>query len=261
MIRSLYAHRTLIASLVRQEFQLTSVRASLGLGWLVIEPAIQIAIYTLVFGTVLGARLPTDESPLAYGLYVCAGLLTWTFFTQIVTRGLDLFLSHAAILKSLRFPRSALPIALVLVTGTQFAIAAILFVFVLAALGRLDGVALLSVLPVLGIQVMLAVGLAIIVGTLHVFFRDVSHATSIFLQFWFWLTPIVYPLSIVPESARVWIERNPLTPIVRAYQDAVLAGRTPTLEPLLVPAGLAITTLSLAWLLFRGVDAELVDEL
>ncbi len=261
MLRSLYAHRTLIASLVRQEFQLRSVRASWGLGWLVVEPAIQIAIYTLIFGAVLAARLPSDDAPLAYGLYVCAGLLTWTLFTQIVTRGLDLFLSHATLLKSVRFPRSALPISLLLVTGIQFAISVAIFACVLLALGRFDGIALLSVVPVLAIQIGLALGLAITVGTLHVFFRDVGYTTNIFLQFWFWLTPIVYPLSIVPEPARSWIERNPLTPIVGAYQGAVLDGAVASFGELGPPAALAVGVLAGSWALFRALGADLVDEL
>ncbi len=261
MLSALFQHRTLIASLVRQEFQLRSARASWGLGWLVIEPAIQIAIYTIIFGAVLSARLPGDNPPFAYGLYVCTGLLTWNLFTQIVTRGLNLFLEHATLIQTLQFPRSALPLALVIVSTIQFAIGMTLFLLVLWGLGHLHPIPILATLPALAIQTTLALGLAIICGTLHVFFRDVGYATSVILQFWFWLTPIVYPLEIVPEPARTFIAANPLTPLFQIYQRAVLKGAMPDVLILPVPLVIALATILGAWLLFRTVSAEIVDEL
>lgn len=261
MIRALLLHRSLLASLVRREFQLRSARALWGLAWLVIEPAIQIAIYTLVFGPLIGARLPGEGPSTSYGVFVCGGLLTWHLFAQIIVRGQTLFIEHGAMIKSLRFPRSILPIYLVIVSSIQFAIAVALFAVVLAMLGRFDSVALLANVPVVGIQMLFALGIAVFAGTMQVFFRDVGNAVGVGLQFWFWMTPIVYPLEIVPEVARTVIERNPLTPLVLSYQAAVLYGDRPDWPSLVPPAIVALGCAVGSWIVFRALSAELVDEL
>jgi lipopolysaccharide transport system permease protein len=108
---------------------------------------------------------------------------------------------------------------------------------------------------------MFAVGLGLLLGILNVFSRDVAEVAGILLQIWFWLTPIVYAADLVPERFRWLIRLNPLTPMVRLYQDALLTQRWPDPWALLAPLVLALTLLTLAFLLFRRASGELVDAL
>jgi lipopolysaccharide transport system permease protein len=261
LVRDLWSHRGFVASLVRRELELRSTRALWGRAWLWIQPALQIAIYTLVFAEVLRARLPGESDPLAYGLYLCAGLLPWTWFADLVARGLTLFPEHAPLLRSLRFPRSALGVALALASGIHFAVLAALFLTLLAGLGRWPGAALAAALPLLACQGLLGLSLGLLAGTLNVFFRDVGESMRILLQFWFWLTPIVYPLEIVPAALRGALAWNPLVPLTEGYQRIVLLHAAPEWPPVLGVALLALGLAGLAWGVFRALAADLVDEL
>lgn len=261
MLRALWSYRGLVTGLVRRDLRVRSLRALWGGAWLVIGPAIQIAIYTVVFSQVLAAKLPGVDDPLAYGFFLCAGILPWAFFTELVTRAQTLFLEHAALLKAVRFPRSVLPAALLGTGLVNFAIPVAILLAVLAATGRWPGAALLGALPVLALWASLALGLGILTGTLNVFFRDVGYAVGIALQFWFWLTPIVYPASIVPGWARALLAWNPLAPLVAALQGIVVSGAWPAWPALAAPAAVALVTALAGWGVFVALSADLVDEL
>ncbi len=261
MLRALWQYRVFVGSLVRREFQVRSVRAVWGTLWLVLQPAAQIFIYTVVFAQVLRAKLPGVGDSLAYGFFVCAGLISWNFFSEIVARGRTLFLDHADLLKSIRFPRSALPAALLISCSINFAVAAALFLLVLYASGRWPGAVLLGAVPLLALQSLLAVGLGVLAGTLHVFFRDVGQSVLVALQFWFWLTPIVYPVSIVPERLRDFFGWNPMFHVVGGYQRIVVEQALPRWEALGPAFGVAVGVLLLSWWVFRRLSPDLVDEL
>lgn len=261
MLRALWSYRGLVTGLVRRDLRVRSLRAAWGGSWLVIGPAIQIAIYTLVFSQVLVAKLPGVDDPLAYGFYLCAGILPWVFFTELVTRAQTLFLEHAPLLKAVRFPRSVLPAALLGTGLVNFAIPVAILLLVLLVTGRWPGAALLAAPPVLAVWAALALGLGILTGTLNVFFRDVGYAVGIALQFWFWLTPIVYPASIVPEAWRRLLAWNPLAPLVGALQGIVVQGAWPAWETLVAPAAVAVVIALAGWGAFLALSADLVDEL
>jgi len=261
MLRSLWQFRGFIASLVWRDLRSRTARTVWGHAWLVIEPAIQIVIYVVIFSEVLRARLPGTQDRLSYSIYVTAGLLSWNFFAELVLGGRTLFLEYADLLRTIRFPRSTLPLALLLRSAINAAIPAVIFLALLLWLGRWPGTLLLAALPYLAIQTVLAIGLAVWVATLNVFIRDVGNAVGVLFQFWFWLTPIVYPLSVVPESVRTWLDWNPMLHVVAAYQRILVEGLPP--EPgMLMPLSLtALGVTGLAWSTFRVLSPDLVDEL
>ena len=107
----------------------------------------------------------------------------------------------------------------------------------------------------------MAAGLGLALGVLNVFFRDVGQALGVVLQFWFWFTPIVYPLSVLPDWARKWVLMNPMTALVRACQDILVSGRMPDAAALATPALIALALCALALWLVRRRAGEMVDEL
>lgn len=261
MLRALWEYRPLVASLLQRDFQVRSVRALWGSAWLVIQPAAQIFIYTVIFSEVLRARLPGVGDRLGYGLYVCAGLVTWNYFSEILLRSQTLFLEHADLLKTIRFPRATLPVALLLGATLNFAIVSGLFLVVLVAAGRWPGAVLLGAVPLVAAQGLLAMALGVLTGTVNVFYRDVGHAMSVVLQFWFWFTPIVYPIDVVPEPFRAWLAWNPLFPITSGYQRIVLEHAAPDWGALLVVFAATLALSGAAWAVFRSLSPDLVDEL
>jgi lipopolysaccharide transport system permease protein len=123
-------------------------------------------------------------------------------------------------------------------------------------------VSCLALIPLLIIQIAFAIGLGISLGVLNVFFRDVGQLFSVVLQFWFWLTPIVYPASILPEAARdILLAWNPMVPLMAAYQGIFVRGQWPVWETLLMPVVVAVLLCIFGMRLFRKRSGEMVDEL
>ena len=261
-VNVLWGYRGFVIGSVKREFQSKYRNSLLGAAWTVLNPLAMILVYTVIFSQVMKARLPGVDSAFAYSIYLCAGLLTWGFFAEIVGRAQNVFIEHANLMKKLSFPRMTLPIIVVLNAGLNFAITIGLFLAFLVATGNWPGSAVLAAAPVLGIQVAFAIGLGVTLGVLNVFFRDVGQFFGIALTFWFWLTPIVYPATILPERARgLLIGLNPMAPIIAAYQGIFVAGDWPDWSSLVMPA---VAASLLCWLglhLFRRHAGEMVDEL
>jgi lipopolysaccharide transport system permease protein len=197
----------------------------------------------------------------AYSIYLCAGVLTWGFFAEIVGRAQNVFIENANLIKKLSFPRLCLPLIVVLNASLNFSIVFALFLVFLLATGNFPGWVFLAVLPVLLVQVMFSIGLGMSLGVLNVFFRDVGQLFGIVLQFWFWLTPIVYPVNVLPERLVGYFAYNPMAVLVGAYQQIFVYSLWPDWSGLLPVLGVSLMLCLLGAYLFRIHSADMVDEL
>ena len=261
MLRALWGYRGFILGSVKREFQSKYRNSLLGAAWTVINPLAMILVYTVIFSRVMGAKLPGVDSTFAYSIYLCAGVLTWGFFAEITAGAQNMFLDHANLLKKLSFPRLCLPVIVVANASLNFAIIFGLFTLFLLFSGNFPGWSFLALLPVLTIQVAFAAGLGISLGVLNVFFRDVGQFFGVVLQFWFWLTPIIYPVTILPERFRPWMSLNPMARLIEAYQTILVTGQWPNWYALWPVALLALLLCALGFRLFRKHAGEMVDEL
>lgn len=261
MLRALWAYRGFIHGSVKREFQLKYRNSLLGAAWTVINPLAMIIVYTVIFSQVMRAKLPGVSHGFAYSIYLCAGALTWGLLAEIVNRGQNIFLENANLLKKISFPRLSLPIIAVINACVNFAIIFGLFLAFLLVIGRWPGWVTLAVVPVLLIQLLFAVGLGVTLGILNVFFRDVGHFVGIFMQFWFWFTPVVYPDSILPAVVKPFMAANPMYPLVHAYQVVFVNGQWPEWNTLLYPLALGVALCAIGIRLFRTRAGEMVDEL
>lgn len=261
MLRAVITYRGFILGSVKRDFQSKYRNSILGAAWAVLNPLAMIVVYTVIFAQVMRARLPGVDSSFAYSIYLCAGVLTWGLFAEITGRGQTVFLEYSNLIKKISFPRICLPIIVVLSAVMNFAIVFGLFTVFLVITGNFPGWVYLGIVPILAIQIAFSIGLAMVIGVLNVFFRDVGQFFGIFLQFWFWLTPVVYPVSILPDQIRTLIEWNPMTPLIMAYQTIFVNGQWPqwaSLWPITL-LGLALCVLGMR--LFRKRSGEMVDEL
>jgi lipopolysaccharide transport system permease protein len=261
MVRSLWAYRGFIIGSVQREFQSKYRNSLLGAAWTVLNPLAMIVVYTVIFAQVMRAKLPGVDSTFAYSIYLCAGVITWGLFAEITGRAQNMFLEHANLIKKLSFPRLCLPVTVVANAGLNFAIVFGLFTAFLVVSGNFPGWAYLALLPILAIQVAFAIGLGISLGVLNVFFRDIGQFFGIVLQFWFWLTPIVYPVTILPERFQSLMSFNPMAPLIAAYQTILVSGHWPNWQTLWPVTVLALLLCGLGFHLFRKHAGEMVDEL
>jgi lipopolysaccharide transport system permease protein len=261
MLRGLWRYRGFVLGSVQREFQSKYRNTLLGAAWTVLSPLAMILVYTLIFAQVMQSRLPGDTSRYGYSIYLCAGILSWGLFAEITSRAQNMFIEQANLLKKISFPRICLPLIVVLNALVNFAIIFGLFTVFLVLSGQFPGAVYLLLLPVLLLLVALAIGLGLVLGVLNVFFRDVGQFFQIFIQFWFWLTPIVYPASILPPPVRALLDWNPMAALIQACQDILVCGRAPHWPQLLPAAVLALLLCALGLHLFRKRAGEMVDEL
>lgn len=261
IFKALWAYRGFILGNVKREFQIKYRNSLLGAAWTVINPLAMIIVYTVIFSQVMKARLQGVEGDFAYSIYLCAGMLTWGLFAEIIGRGQSVFLDNANLLKKLNFPRLCLPVVVVVNAALNFVIIFGIFVLFLLFSGSFPGLPFLAVFPLLVLLILFAIGLGITLGMLNVFFRDVGQFFGIFITFWFWLTPIVYPISILSEELRRVMNWNPMAPLVAAFQDVLVSGKWPQWESLWLIVALSIFLCVIGMGLFRRHSGEMVDEL
>ena len=250
----------LLRELVRRDFQGRYAGSVLGFVWSFVQPLFLLGLYYFVFATVLKIPL-TGERTENFALFLFAGLLPWMAFQEGVSRGTTSVTDNAVLVKKLTFPSEVLVLAVAAAALLHEGIAAAMFLVVVAVLGHLAPSSLPWLLVALPLQMILTLGLGFLLASLNVLFRDISQLLGMVLMAWFFLTPIVYPMTLVPEWLQPWIAANPLTVLVSLYRLAFFGG-TPV--PLWQLAGLGILSVGVGLgglALFRRLKPTFVDEI
>jgi homopolymeric O-antigen transport system permease protein len=260
-VRSLWNFRGYVRASVAREMRLRYAGSVLGALWQIISPVAMIAIYTVIFSALMRARLPGVDDPYAYTIFVCCALLAWTMFSDILVRSQTMFIESANLLKKASFPRSCVPAIVVATALANFAVVYGVFLVLLAITGRWPGWVVLAAPLPLVLLALFGLAIGVFLGIVHVFFRDVGQVLGLAMQVWFWLTPIVYPIQVLPEAYRPWIMANPLTPVVLALQSIFVQHAWPNWATLTYPALLAIVLMSVSVVAFRRQSPWIVDEL
>lgn len=260
-LRAIWAYRFFVISSIRTEFRSRFARSRLGGVWMILNPLAQVAIYALVLSAVLAAKLPGIDSQYAYAIYLMAGMLGWSLFAEVFGRSLSVFVDNGNLLKKMAFPKIALPL---IVTGSALINNLLLFgaiIVVFGLLGHLPALALLWLPILIAITLMLALGLGLALGIINVFIRDIGQIVPILLQFWFWLTPVVYLTSLIPEKYHTLLMLNPMSGIVMGYQNVLVYGKTPDLNLLIYPSVIAVAGMGLALFMYVRANEEMADAL
>jgi len=217
----------LIVSLAKRDLLTRYKGSALGIIWAVITPVVMIAIFTFIFAGIFGARFGSSSSHWDYALYLFCGLVPWTMFQDTLQSSATTIVTHANLVKRVVFPLETLPVAQALsALGNQLFATIALLLAVIVIQHQLPLTAVwfpLLLVP----QLMLAIGGAWLLASLGVFLRDIVQGVTLVLMAWMYLTPIIYPESVVPERFRSVINLNPFTPLVRCYRRIFLEGVAP----------------------------------
>ncbi len=258
---SAWMYRHFIGAAIAGEMKSRFARSRIGAFWHILHPLAMASIYALVLSKVLGARLGGADNPAAFAIYLISGIGGWSLFSEISNRSLTIFIEYGNTMKKIAFPRIALPLIILggALINHLFFLAAALAVF--AAFGHLPADTVVALPIGAAVAAGLAFGIGLLSGILNTFSRDVGQVMGVVFQIWFWLTPIVYTRDILPEYMRGVIDANPMTPIVRWYQDVLFHREFPDISALAYPAAIALIFCALALFVFRRASAELVDTL
>lgn len=261
LFRAIFNYRLFILSSIKNDLRVRFLRSKLGTLWVVIHPLMQVLIFTIILSEVLSAKLPGIDSKYAYALYLMTGTLCWTLFAETVSKCLTLFIDSGNLMKKMAFPRICLPLiaAGTMLVNNLILLAAVFLVF--AVLGHFPDRHALWLPVLMAINIMLAMGIGLLLGTLNVFMRDIGQGVPVVLQALFWLTPIVYHIDILPANVQHWFKLNPLYPLVTSYQNVLVFGKDPLWGELGVLVAASVVILLAALLLFRRASPEMVDAL
>ena len=217
----------LIFSFAKRELLGRYKGSALGLAWAVLNPVVMIAIFTFIFAGIFGARFGTNHSHWEYALYLFCGLLPWSMFQDSVQQSANTIVVNSNLVKRVVFPLEALPAAQVFAAlGNQLFATVALLIATIIIRQRLELTAIwfpLLLIP----QILFALGVSWLVASLGVFLRDIAQGITLLLMAWMYLTPIIYPESIVPEHFRTFIDLNPFTHLIRNYRHIFLDGLSP----------------------------------
>ena len=233
--RELWTYRSLVATLVARHLQVRYAQSVLGVGWSIVRPLISMVVFTIVFGQF--ARLPSDGHP--YALFSLAAVVPWTYFSTALTSASESMAGSASMITKVYFPRFALPLAGVLAPLVDMAIGGILLLMMVTWFGLAPAWSSTWVIPLLiAVMMFTALGVGCFVAAVDVQYRDASRLVPFALQLWMYASPIVYPISMVPERYRPLYRLNPLVTTIETFRSILLG--TPVLDWRSV--GTALTT-------------------
>jgi len=217
----------------------------LGLFWILLEPILYMVILSIVFSQIL--RIEIERYP----LFLLAGLLPWNFFSQALSNGTTSIVDDANLVRSSVFRRELLPIASVLTSFVNLVFALVLFAIVLVALELPLSGSVVFLPVVLALHILFATGLALLLSCAHAFFRDINNFVKVGVMLWFYLTPVLYPMSMVPERYATWHWLNPMVSFVDGYRSILLEAQAPKPGDLFVMAVAGATVAAGGILVFR----------
>ncbi|MGQ0743366.1 MAG: ABC transporter permease [Acidimicrobiales bacterium] len=257
--RELLGARELTLNLVRRDLKVRHRGTFLGMLWSLTTPLLIVALYSFIFTYILSASPAVDQPrpdgrAVPFAVYFFCGLTLWNLFANSVGASTSSVVGAGYLLNKVFFPRAILPLSTVLSALVTFGFeAAVLMVVVLVAVGP-PGLAVLWVPVIVAVVLMGAFGLALLLSALTVHLRDVAHFVGVFMQLWFWGTPIIYSLQYVadrPALVRL-LELNPMTGAVVSFRNVIVLGRGPDLGLLAYGAGVSVVLVLVgAWVFGR----------
>jgi lipopolysaccharide transport system permease protein len=229
----------------------------LGFGWNFLIPLLQLVVFWILFGVLLDTRPRTETGEQSYVIFLFVGLLPWTFFANSLQTGAASIVSNASIVKKVRLPLQLLPAASVLSSLANFALSLVVLFVVLAVFGPRHFEGLLWLPLLIAVQIVMNLGLAYVLSALDVFYRDVEHILGVVLLAWYFLTPVLYPISVANNSTELFLlQLNPMTGVIVGYQRALLDGLPPDWTMLAYSAAVALVLFVVGFAYFRHVKDD-----
>jgi len=253
-------YRFLLGELIDRDFKARYAGSLLGFLWAFATPLWQLGLYSIVFSLILRVPL-TGEATDSFSAFLFAGLLPWIALSEAISRATTAVVENAGLVKKHAFPAELLVVSVTLSAFTHAGFAFALFAVFCAIGGTVVWLQLPVLLLVIVLQLALTLGLGWTLATVYVYLRDVQHGLGLVLQALFYLTPMIYPIALVPEPFRAAVEANPLSTVVAAYRAFLIGSRPPDGGHLLALAVVALATFAGGLGLFRRSAKSFADEL
>ena len=255
IFKNLYQYRELLKTNVKKEIRGRYKNSILGVLWSFLNPLLQLAVYALIFPLILKNDIPY------YTIFVCVGLIPWTFFTTTVNQAAFTIIANGNIIKKVYFPSEFLPISVVTSNAVNFVISTIIILAFVIIYGLGVTPYILLYPFILLIQYILLLGISFILPSITVYFRDLEHIIGIILMVMFYATPIVYSLDTLPEPFVTIMQLNPMAHIIEGYRSIFYYQTMPNMNNLLILLALSIILLVIGYFIFKKLQKGFAEEL
>jgi lipopolysaccharide transport system permease protein len=247
--------RELLATWTLRDFKVRYSQSILGTAWAILQPFSLMLVFSIVFSYF--TRIPTDGIP--YPLFVYTALLPWTFFANALGFAIPSLVNNMNLVSKIYFPREILPLSAILVCLIDFLFASTVYVIMLLWYRVSVGVYLVALPLVLLVQLLLMYGVSLLGSAVNVFYRDVRFVIPLALQIWMYLSPIIYPVELVPEWLRPYYFLNPMAVLIDTYRRIILYNQPPDWPGLGLAAFISVALILLSYGYFKKAERQFAD--
>lgn len=254
-LKNLITSKGLLGNLIKKELKVKYNSSALGFFWSLLNPLLMMLVFTIVFSKML-AFFEVENYP----IFLLCALLPWNFLNIGLMSSVGSIIGNANLVKKTFFPREALPMSTVIAHFINFLLSLPIF-FILLTLFRYDYYFYLPILViVILLQLIFVTGLALLFSCINVFFRDTQHFIEIILLVWYFITPIFYPIKIIPSRFIFIYKLNPMAGYVSVYRDLLYNTKMPSIETLIYLAVVSVLIFSVSYIIFYRFEPVFAEE-
>ncbi|MBI3243374.1 MAG: ABC transporter permease [Chloroflexi bacterium] len=254
-IKELIRARELLWTWTMRDFKVRYNQSFLGAAWAILQPLSLMATFSVIFSVFI--KVPTDDVP--YPIFAYVALLPWTFFTNSLNFAIPSLVGNMDLVGKIYFPREILPLSAILVGFIDFLIASLIFIVMLIVYHIPVGWTAALAPLVFAIQLILIFGISLLASAINVFYRDVRFIIPLILQIWMYVSPVIYPATLVPEILRPLYFLNPMATVIDTYRRLLLHNQMPDWPYLGLAALVSIALLTFAYRYFKQAERVFAD--
>ncbi|MGH7380685.1 MAG: ABC transporter permease [Candidatus Methylomirabilales bacterium] len=252
---AVWQYRELLYFLVWRDVKVRYKQTVIGAGWVILQPLLTMMIFTVIFSYL--AKIPSDGVP--YPIFAYTALLPWTYFSQALSRGGGGLVGSANLISKVYFPRLIIPLASIVTPLVDFGLSFVILVGLTVWYGITPTWAVLALPLFLLVAFMTALAVGLFLSALNVKYRDVGYIIPFVTQFWMYASPVIYPVSLVPEKWRLLYSLNPMVGVIEGFRWAMLGTQSPDFGVMAVGAVVVLALLFAGIVYFKQMERTFAD--
>lgn len=253
--KELYKYREMLINLVRKDLRTRYKGSILGFLWTFINPLLQLVVYSVVFKTIMRMNIPN------FSMFLFVGLLPWIFFSSSILISTSIILSNKDLIKKIFFPREILPISVVTSGLMNFFFGFVIVIPALLITGVHISKAIFFLPLIIIVEYVVCLAFSFLFSALNVYFRDLEHILGILMMAWFYFTPVIYPVTMIPAPYVPYFYLNPMTTIVLSYRDVLFYGKAPDFKALGICFICGFVLLVISYWVYRVLQKNFAEEI
>ena len=259
MLREVVVYRELLYQMTRRDLLLRYKQTIMGVGWAVLMPLTNTAVFSVIFMRI--AATPLDTGGVPYPLFAYTGLAAWNFFAASTRFAVGSLTSNPQLVSKVYFPREVFPFSSVIVSLVDFSVSFVVIAILMTYYGVMPTATVLFLPVIIAIQVMVTAGCAMLLAVGNLFFRDVKYLFEVVISIAMFATSAVYPVSRIGGTLGMVFAANPMTIIIDAYRDVLLFGRLPAAGPFAITALVSVVFFLWAWFTFHRAEFKFAENI